>query len=761
MIEANHFVARIPCEANNASEDGFIEHHLLVYDSSELLAGEISQNVRDLLGRYPFTTEVSICCPNIDDDALFKLVASSSSLDRVTFQGAFFSAKLSTLCFNKGDASIGVNRVLNTKSEEPSLAPLKESVKDAWLFDLFHRHHCLVSAPDGIHFGKTSGKHSAQFIRAANAFVGSLECNLIAFFLLPFATKISTKRIYVDTGPLITVAMALRDQCLRRRFWGNSTGIESFSSYDGVDKLKNAPNDHIVLISASTSGGLESSVVDRTGQLNRITTLFYIQAIGQEKASGHCLCNLTETQENFTGYPEIETYTELQSCKWCMNGVPLAEFEGDQFLLQRRKVQKINLSYHPNDESKRSLKPSAISFFSQIKSRQIAAVRTTAQDSDGYRDVRFDSQKYIEHILSESDNAFKQTLKKSNASAFDFLISDMSESADFSKISNEMPEFTFSFKSEVKIEQLQHIHPVSSGKAMVILSLIASMLEPRKISELLRSRLPDGEVTYLTCATLIETPEQFRQLCVALKTGARGSDTFDFEPGHVLTLRKRFDPATTWERERSFLTRIIQKDQNSEISTEIEILGRLAILKASGEISENLFWNGQNGSSLRLQQDFVFMPVNSLESQADVYAIVSCMLSTAIQHNRDPITTASASDMRKSIRDSVYSEALIDPNNFLKYNDAILRASLLRAANSAELNYSSDLELSSSVTQLIMHEIDEWRLSRGQVLSEFLVALGIGHLKLCNQHIRQLSNKLKTSVYLPEYIQKLGKQLPI
>ncbi len=153
------------------------------------------------------------------------------------------------------------------------------------------------------------------------------------------------------------------------------------------------------------------------------------------------------------------------------------------------------------------------------------------------------------------------------------------------------------------------------------------------------------------------------------------------------------------------------------------------------------------------------MPVDDSESQADVYAIVSNLLSTAVQNNQNPQIKPDIDIIRKILRDSIYSEALIEPNNFLKFNDAILRACILRAATSFELNYSRDLYLSSILTSLIVHEISEWKFSRGQCLMEFLIALATKHLRLCTQHINEIIYHIETSNALPAYVKRIANAI--
>ncbi|RYH65950.1 MAG: hypothetical protein EON54_05425 [Alcaligenaceae bacterium] len=751
-MRRQHFIARI-APAEDLEFTFLSEWHLLVYESAPS-DDQISRDIRDVIQVHPFSRRISVAMPSVNAEICHQIVNEGTAKERVRGIGSLESPELSTLCFNLDEQCIAYRKV---GEETPEYLPIPDDVRDAWFFDLFHRHNCLVAAPDGIHFGKTSGKHSAHFIRASNSLMSTLECDLIAFFLMPFAYRAKPQRIYVDTAPLISVGMALIRLFQSHNIWRTSPPIESFSSYDGIDALKHADGDHLVLISASTSGGLELEVLSRTERAECIATIFYIQGKNQAASAGFRLCDLTETPNRLFGYPEITTFTRESECEWCQAGIPFAEFEGDQFLLQKRKTQYINIRYHPTAPSKCSMKKDARDFFSSCNGRDIFSVRIAADAIQGYRDVQIDqNQAFIimPSVLEAISDAIRRNLKISRA---DYFVYDDLE-LTLLEIEKSLAQKTKAF---VKARDIQTKPPVENGSAIVLTAVLKSPHGIRKINEILRSIVPDGEVHYVSYATIVESCIEFHQLCAALRTGAKGPNTYEYSPGNVLLFRNRVDLLSSWDKEKELLQRIIDEDAISNIDTDQEIIRRRRLLIDSGILKNDLFWRAQNGSELRLQRDFVFLQVSGEESQAYVYAVVSNLLSTALEGDRDPTDRATlATDVvRQSLRETVYSRALLEVNNFAKFNDAILRGCLLRAAEAKELNYSTDHASSETMKNIILHEIGEWQFSRGQILPEFLCALASRHMRLADRHAHDVCRSVCDSRFVPDYVKRLANAI--
>lgn len=461
MINRHHYVARQPLCSDSTqivSENLFHEWQLLVYEESLPSEGKVSQDIRDLIERFPFSGEISVIAPNCDEQQLLQLLNQGTAGLRTQHQ----NIKLSVIYFDKDLHSLR-RQIVNADSDSFLTFDLPIELQNAWLFDLFHRHHCLVPAPEGVHFGKTSGKHSDKFLRAANVLVGSLEASLLAFFLLPFSSKLKPQIIHVDTGPLVSVALALITQLVRRGIWLYTPTVESFSSYDGIDRLSIAHKDNLFLISASTSGGLKSRIVERIGKLDRIATIFYLQANNQNTCDSYILCDLNEKYTSYYGYPKVDTYQDSHSCKWCIEGIPFAEFEDDQFLLQKRKTQFINIAFHPSDISKCSLQSDAKQLFEHSKSRGIFSIRLTAGDHDGYRKVRI-NRKNLKLLFSEIQLQYKdriQALKISSVT--DYVITDHFDVSNLNTLLTFADSNAPLFKEISSVENLQKLPAIDGG----------------------------------------------------------------------------------------------------------------------------------------------------------------------------------------------------------------------------------------------------------------------------------------------------------
>ncbi|MCJ9673680.1 hypothetical protein [Neorhizobium sp. SHOUNA12B] len=743
MNVRNQFICRSATSAEvPPTVDTYTESHLLVYES-EFSEGTLSQDIRDVIASFPLAKSITILAPLMSDQEVLESLIAVRHL-----RNASNSPELRFAHFDAAIKKIMLTGVDGGQPEE-----LPALTRTGWMADLFQQRRCLVHAPDGIHFGKTSGKHALSFLRAANALTGSLECMLLAFFTLPHVPSADVQRIYVDTGPLVAVGASIIEQAHLRSMWRSRPPIESFSSYDGLDRLSRANTNHLVLISASTSGGLAEEISLRTSNEDRIVTLFYIQAEGFDQYQGAVVADLTARDTEAWGYSPIETF-RANDCKWCKEGIPAASFEGDQFLLQKRKVDLLNIAFHGTDTGKCSMKGGAKEFFSAVKSRGAISVLLHAPGTNvPYSELSMDQAK----VLQACQQTLQAALTESKAApSLDLLVSDELTSSDIA-VFEPYKSGKVSLPAATKSDHLQDLTPTHRANALVAFSCIESVHIPRKINEILRAVTPDGTVSYVAAATLVESPEQFKQLRSALRSGANGPNTFEFEAGSVVILRYRTEALSSWDSELGMLQGIV--DIGGLDAVPYEIRERLAWLRDNGSAYENLFWYGQNRQALKLQSDFVFLPVDGSESQADIYAIVCNLVATALGLNRDPLASSDISTLRRALEFSVYSEVLVDPNNFMKFNDAVLRASILRAARPSELNYESNLPLSRSVTDIILYEVSEWRVSRGQILTEFIVALATSRLKLCSHHTESVKKAVLSSAYIPSYVKLLAQEI--
>lgn len=242
-----------------------------------------------------------------------------------------------------------VGRIGNDHIDED----LPSDLQHGWLFDLFDSCKGRVTAPPGVHFGKASGKHSSEFLRASNTVLSTKASGLLAFFLLASLPIGNVTRILVDTAPLLTVAQALPRVAITHKLWSQSPPASSFSSYGGLDALSRLHRRDLVIISASTSGGLAERLLDLGASKDLVVTLFSLVDEVKPSASP-VVCDLTFKHGRTFGYLPIDNQHH-GSCKWCAQGYLLAPLEGDQFLLEKRPVKRLRISRPDQSVEARSL----------------------------------------------------------------------------------------------------------------------------------------------------------------------------------------------------------------------------------------------------------------------------------------------------------------------------------------------------------------------------------------------------------------------
>jgi hypothetical protein len=239
-----------------------------------------------------------------------------------------------------------------------------------------------------------------------------------------------------------------------------------------------------------------------------------------------------------------------------------------------------------------------------------------------------------------------------------------------------------------------------------------------------------------------------------LTYGEHGKDTFTFKSAETLLLPWRAASIRSpWDSERALLQQI-----KSNSSLVPELAQRLDLLESAGEIDDVLFLNGKDSKALAIAPDFVYLnttPEFGSISQADVFLVVSNLLAVARSNGlKNGLPQA-----YHLWAQSVYGQVLVDlptvcPRNFRDYNDAILRASFLRAASNQELNYSVDEECSGEVLDVLCAEVDAWPNDRGNSLPELLMALATRRLRLTEADEEKFISLLMNS-RLPAHLEQL------
>jgi hypothetical protein len=256
--------------------------------------------------------------------------------------------------------------------------------------------------------------------------------------------------------------------------------------------------------------------------------------------------------------------------------------------------------------------------------------------------------------------------------------------------------------------------------------------------------------------TIADSARNLADLRIFLSYGERGPETFTYRSAMAFMLPWAGERPSPWAQELQLLRRLA-----SEATLPVVLEERRVRLEGSSSTSAALFLPGLHGE-MKIAPDFVFLDTKrdiELISQADVYAVVSNLLATARCDNKGLTEQVRRDSPPLSWGQSVYGQVLLCPSNFRDFNDAVLRASMLRAANTAELNYSVDEQCSSEMLDVLLADVGAWHHHRGDALPEFLVSLACGRLRLMRRHLERLATEVGQAD-LPEHVKLLGRSIP-
>ncbi|MFM0140390.1 hypothetical protein [Caballeronia grimmiae] len=718
---------------------------LLVYDEYEFTESTLSEDVRNIFDQHPATANIYVLAPFVPRDEIVQAIAGGVAVERARryFEGIGGKIRLLYIA-DDDDGERHVSSIPFEYVDEKALAgtpeKLNKRLPSGWLFDLFDRGGGFIEAPPGVHFGKLSGRHSTKFLRASAPLLSSEECAAVAFFALAATVGNAPSRVFVDTAPFIAVAFAMARMAVTHGLWEKQPPVKSFSSYGGVERLPRIRPTDLFLVSASTSGGLAGKLVDHKAVQERIITFFFLDS-GAQDYTGTVICDLTYKNDGLKGYTSIRNYQPSQ-CPYCQAGYFLAQLEGDQFLLEKRAVKRLAV--------KTPSQPADARKVMERLARTGCLEVTRFQSSHRPPGVAINGELLLGADMTLRED-FVRMLRRFCPAPLDYVMLVGVSRDAFSKLVDEAALGPVMERATIT-SSLDNLKSVPSGSALVVFGCLSNHAQAREINARMRTLVPGGAVAYLSAITVVHNRQALEELEMFLSYGERGRDTFTMRSNLNVMLPMPVPLATAWEAEHTLLLRM---EEEKALAPELE--ARLKALEASATSADDLFFSGCR-PKLGIARDFVYLDTkdrHELISQADIYAVVTNMLACVRADNQSLATKKATTLGSAPGTSTVYGHTLICPSNFENYNDAVLRASFLRAASPSELLYSVDEECSAAVLNVILAEVAAWADGGGAALPEFLVALAARRMRLVDKHLEELSAQLKRSA-LPPYLRDLA-----
>ena len=602
------------------------------------------------------------------------------------------------------------------------------------------------------HFVFPSGKHSDRFLRVANVLVLSSEIYFIASGLLKHLDPEFHKRIYCDTSSINSIAIALND--LVNRFSSGSPvkicPINSFKSYEGLyDKSLNLKSNSLILISASTSGGMVEYILEQHAELKKdnLVILFYLENRKPSKVTvEQVLCNLTKTENNPKGIATFAT-PDAENCNLCkINSFPV-EVSGDVFLLEQPKVNSVRINA---DDVDLSVSAAFVNQFMSIK-RESSILKVnykeTGEDASKKYDVYIDYSHIIDNLEQPRLKKYKEKLNSyinqhvpSNLKYILCLSDDSShklgeyilEKIRLNYVEGSVPNL-------FSQSQFSDISKNVEGSVLIVGSCISNGKNLLYLSRSLRNY--KLRIVYFIGINRSPNPDAYSFLKSNLKYGTYGSENSSFvevEKIHCSNLSEE----NSWQTEVEFLKAYINTEDDPAV---------LSFLKERKHHIETSYATGTKGMNsdiflpritgvrsseqLKIRRNSAFFNREDYAdhvSQSDVYFTISYVLNKLRNSNTG-----------HTLKQSMFVRNIISPENLNRFNDGIIQTCILRNAKAGELNYSIDETLSVQVKDILITIFKYCYEEQGEAILEFLYAIAIEKMLLKKKHLSILMDELK------------------
>lgn len=602
-------------------------------------------------------------------------------------------------------------------------------------------HHSPVEiAPDGTYFSKSVDRKSRYFLRASRMAQHEAAQYFLASLCMSQMQLVSRadglERIHIDTISISPVAHALT--VLHARAVGRTNavaGIRSFNSYASSETVRfGNPHREVVLISASSSASLAKQMSGIGVPKASIVTILGDKAAHEKEQLPLALDASID--------PQYLRARGLDNASRAYQGSPILVEDGEfNFHTTSPKGIVLRLPMHGPLRWLSEKKPLTVA--DQIKAVQpFISFRKKGADAGrlSKRPLTVDGT-----LLIQSESFQKTILAFLDRELLHFGRNTIVATDEKSTTAASLKEHLQSLvadKGHITVVTSDELdaHAATDGdqqRVLIISPVISSGLILEDVCRSLRLFAPNASRAFLVGAWLTPSLSRADVLEKNICMSATRESHKVYAPCRIAigySLASETD-SSSWDFERRELRK------NVNLRNDPRFARRIALLDKSGP--DDIVWCPDATQPLKLSQSFAFWSDDmgrsaTDHSQADVLATVATVLQNArelpIEHDQD------------SLRQVTYERRFLSTQNFFRYNDPLLQASLLRAAEPHELDFSDGRDESASIREYVLSMIRAPESSRAQALYEFLLALQLARLRICKDHLRAIIEASKATL---------------
>ena len=606
---------------------------------------------------------------------------------------------------------------------------------------IFDDAKTILHAPHGYAFRKLSSREEEIFVRAGNM-LRDPKCLAVFSYLLLRQMPVECGLVYIDSFTILSFALGLQSLVDYFRHSDSelpALAIENFHSYEIAPEFR-IPNEanYLILISASTSGGLARKLV-REKQADR-TRIVHLLGVGPADS---------EFRQSCVYFRERDVAVRQGAPASRRNGI--IEIGTEEFLVAQGLPSPVPLTReHINRKGAGELhKPfyrKALRFHepSAGGSYSTFSMSENTVDAD-CSPLRVWVRERLIHQLPASVCTLVHVEDPMSACLASWVVDALPGNVEIKSLSDlgQMPGACF-----------------SGGAAVVVAYDDPGFERLRQVNIALR-RVDPVHRHYVVGYAFPGSRNEHRRLKNDLRMGPRGPQ---YGWSEFLVL-----PVGSAPLHESLVTGFAGLNEPIVESFRCSFGDALALelMARKGQSSirdDGLFLPRTNGKPLVLRHGSVFFPD---EPEAGVSQIaVHAMVSAAIQAAREPDAeeVSGGRSRRPRFDDNPFVRSVLDPSMFARFNDGILQASLLRATQRSELDYSASDDLSREFASVCESILSNHRNDVGDAALEFVFALVTEKVSLRPPDSERLDKQIKSSGVLSAFrvlLEREEEVLPI
>jgi hypothetical protein len=558
----------------------------------------------------------------------------------------------------------------------------------------------------------------------------------------PFETDSKQASIaYLDTPSLYAVVAAINEQ---RASFPDAVPIlaDNFASYSGVSDYRFTQlTGAFVLISASSSGSLAAKLIQEHGFApDQLTHLLFL---GKDQSGSNIVCDLRmDARNNVEGIVTPPAVENAKDCRMCAGGSHAIKLQGDQFEFAGPQQESLLVA--------RSHAPAGLAqLIERLAGGQIFSEGLGRTIGSQLRQFDVGPSALLAH--AEFQTRLDYVLRRSLPARLGHVVAIDPASVPFAE---QIANFAGTATAVVDRDALESISEDTKSAIVIAAAVIESGRGLLDISRDLRSIVPNAPLLYLVGFSKTTGEPRRESLERTLV------QTVNPYPYQFIEIERMILPLSSETNAWAAELRLLINPTVSELvptALKATITARIARLRRASEaMRDDLFMPNAPNRELRLQPGFVFWPdgvPGQPHTQADVYfTIASVLQQLRANAHRAP---------KSAIKSNWFQQTILAPENFGRFNDDIIQASILRATYPFEMNFADAPADSRELGRLIRRIIVASGTDRGGAAAEFLLAIATRRLRLRPSDLETTLAARPGSVGVVGFLQKVCKTLLI